>query len=130
MMNRQAAGIALVLLVAPAAYTSAADTPVAEVSQLRMYSSFWQNLHHFLYVSAWAKRPVEPRTRRLAMPLPPGSDVTMAPAERTAWDNAVAVYDREFASKDLLFDFGMLMIKGGLVDRDDNLTGAPYDAEL
>src|SRR5262245_16397747 len=42
----------------------AADTPVAEVSQLRMYSSFWQNLHHFLYVSAWATRPAAPGTRR------------------------------------------------------------------
>jgi hypothetical protein len=121
---------ATIVLVLQAGQASAADTPVAEVSQLRMYSSFWQNLHHFLYVSAWAKRPVEPRTRRLAMPLPPGSDVAMTREERATWDNAVAVYDREFASKDLLFDFGMLSIKGGLVDRDDNLTGAPYDDEL
>src|SRR4249920_3748029 len=105
---------ATIVLVVQAGQASAADTPVADVSQLRMYSSFWQNLHHFLYVSAWAKRPVEPRTRRLAMPLPPGSDVAMTREERAAWDNAVAVYDREFASKDLLFDFGMLSIKGGL----------------
>jgi hypothetical protein len=130
MMNRQVTAIALVLLVAPAAYTSAGDSPVAEVAQLRMYSSFWLNLHHFLYASAWAKRPGEPRTPRLAMPLPLGADVSMTPAEKAAWDHAVDVYEREFASRNLLQDFGMLGIKSGLVDRDDNLTGAPYDDEL
>src|SRR5262249_24526508 len=30
----------------------------------------------------------------------------------------------------LLFDFGMTSIKRGLVDRDDQLTGAPFDNEL
>jgi hypothetical protein len=126
MMNRLTA-IALALVVLPSGWAAAADVPVAEVSQLRLYSSFWQNLHHFLYVSAWAKRPVEPRTPRLAMPLPAGLDVSMTPAERATWEYAVAVYEREFASRDLLFDRGMLMIKGGLADRDDKLTGAPYD---
>ena len=63
----------LVVLVLHAGQAWAADIPVAEVSQLRIYSSFWQNLHHFLYVSAWAKRPVVPQTRRLAMPIPSGS---------------------------------------------------------
>ena len=120
----------LVVLVLHAGRAWAADTPVAEVSQLRMYSSFWQNLHHFLYASAWAKRPVVPETRRLAMPIPPGSNVSMTPAEQATWDNAVALYEREFASRNLLFDRGMLMISNGLADRDDNLTGAPYDDEL
>ena len=123
---------AVALLIFALCHTTAraAETPVAEVSQLRLYSSFWQNLHHFLYVSAWAKRPVVPRTPRLAMPMPQGSDVSMSPEERAVWDHAVAVYDREFASKDLLFDFGMMGIKGGLVERDDRLTGAPFDDEL
>lgn len=129
MIRRLPRGI-LVVLVLHAGRVWAADTPVAEVSQLRMYSSFWQNLHHFLYVSAWAKRPVLTQTRRLAMPIPPGSNVSMTPAEQAAWDNAVAVYEREYASRDLLFDRGLLMISNGLADRDENLTGAPYDDEL
>lgn len=108
----------------------AADTPVAEVSNLRMYSSFWQNLHHFLYASAWARRPVVAGVTRWGMPIPPGSDVTMTAAEKTAWDNALAIYDREFLSRDLLFDYGMTQIKRGLVDRDDALDGAPFDSEL
>ena len=112
------------------AASAAAETPVAEVSQLQLYSSFWQNLHHFLYVSAWAHRPVVPGQPRLAMPLPPGSDVSMAPDEKATWDHAVTVYERDFASRDLLFGQRMTMIKLGLVDRDDKLTGAPYDDEL
>jgi len=126
---RKLCGVAVVLMTLHAGRTSAADTPVAEVSQLRMYSSFWQNLHHFLYVSAWARRPVVPGARRLGMPMPPGPVVTMTREEQATWDSAVAFYDREFASKDLL-DRGMIAIKLGLVDRDDQLTGAPYDDEL
>src|SRR5712691_1845016 len=68
--------------------TAAAEAPVAEVSQLRLYSSFWQNLHHFLYVSAWATRPVVPRAPRLAMPLPPDPVVSLTPEEKSTWDAA------------------------------------------
>jgi len=119
----------LLIVALQAGPASAADTPVAEVSQLRLYSSFWQNLHHFLYVSAWATRPAGGRGR-LAMPMPEGSAVTLTGEEKATWDKAVAIYEREFASRDLLFDFGMGRIKRGLVDRDDQLTGAPFDDEL
>ncbi len=54
----------------------------------------------------------------------------MTPDERATWNHAVAVYERDFASRDLLLDNGMTMIKLGLVDRDDQLTDAPYDSEL
>ena len=49
-MKRVTAALVVMTLFATSA---AAETPVAEVSQLQLYSSFWQNLHHFLYVSAW-----------------------------------------------------------------------------
>jgi hypothetical protein len=121
----------VVSMLCIAGSAAAAETPVADVTQLRMYSSFWQNLHHFLYGSAWARRvAATPGTRSQATPLPPGSDVQLAPADRAVWDNAVSVYDREFASRNLLFDRAMGGIKLGLVDRDDSLTGAPFDDEL
>src|SRR5262245_65057838 len=104
---RKLLGCVLVGVALQAGQARAADAPVAEVSQLRMYSSFWLNLHHFLYVSAWAKRPATPGVRPLAMPLPKDAAVSMTQAEQAAWDDAVATYDREFASKNLLFDFGM-----------------------
>jgi hypothetical protein len=108
----------------------ASDIPVAEVSHLRIYSSFWQNLHHFLYASAWARRTVPPGTRPASMPLPSGSEVSMTPDDKATWEHAVAVYDREFASKDLLLDPGMTRLKLALSDRDDALTDAPFDDEL
>ncbi len=95
-MKRAVALLALTLCSG----TAAAETPVAEVSQLRLYSSFWQNLHHFLYVSAWATRPVVPRAPRLAMPPPPEPVVSLTPEEKSPWDAAVTYYDRNVASRD------------------------------
>src|SRR5947208_13652494 len=115
---------AFVALLLQAGGAMAADTPVAEIAQLRMYSSFWQNLHHFLYVSAWASRSVSPGSRILAMPLPPGSNVSMTPDEKGRWDHAVAVYERDLASNELLVDFGMIRSKLGLVGRGDEHTGS------
>jgi hypothetical protein len=110
--------------------TAAAETPVAEVSQLRLYSSFWQNLHHFLYVSAWATRPVVPRAPRLAMPLPQGPVVSLTPEEKATWDAAVTYYDRNVASRDLLFDDDLTRVKLALADADDALTSVRIDEAL
>src|SRR5205814_4602079 len=108
---------ALVVMTLFAA-SAAAETPVAEVSQLQLYSSFWQNLHHFLYVSAWANRPVVPRAPRLAMPLPQEPTVSLTADEKATWNAAVAHYDRNIASKDLLFDAELTRIKLALADAD------------
>lgn len=110
--------------------TAAAETPVAEVSQLRLYSSFWQNLHHFLYVSAWATRPVVPRAPRLAMPPPQEPVVSLTPEEKATWDAAVTYYDRNVASRDLLFDDDLTRVTLALADTDDALTGVRIDEAL
>lgn len=57
--------VALCVSVSQAA-TAHSTKPVAEVEGLQMFSDFWLNLHHFLYVSAWARRPDVPGQRRLA----------------------------------------------------------------
>ena len=110
--------------------TATADTPLAEVSQLRLYSSFWQNLHHFLYVSAWANRPVVARAPRLAMPLPQEPGVSLTPRERAQWEAAVSFYDHTIASKDLLFDDDLTRVKLALADADDALTDVRIDEAL
>ena len=125
-MNPAIALLSLSLGSAPAAV----DTPVAEVSQLRLYSSFWQNLHHFLYVSAWASRPPVARGPRLAMPLPQEPGVSLTPVEKEKWDAAVSFYDRNIASRDLLFDDELTRIKLALADRDDALTGVQINEPL
>jgi len=125
-IKRAVALLALMLSSGPAA----ADTPVAEVSQLRIYSAFWQNLHHFLYVSAWATRPVVPRAPRLAMPLPQEPAVSLTAEEKAAWDAAVAYYDGNIASKNLNFDNGLTRIKVALADADEALGNAAIEEAL
>jgi hypothetical protein len=110
--------------------TAAAEPPVAEVSQLHLYSSFWPNLHHFLYVSAWATRPVVPRAPRLAMPLPADPVVSLTPEEKSTWNAAVTYYDRNVASRDLLFDDDLTHIKLALADADDTLGNVRIDGAL
>ena len=110
--------------------TAAAETPVGEVSQLRLYSAFWQNLHHFLYVAAWATRPIVPRAPRLAMPLPQEPVVSLTADEKATWSAAVAYYDQNIASKDLLLDDGLTRIKVALADADDTLSNVQFDEAL
>jgi hypothetical protein len=121
--------IVLLLALTLCSATAAAETPVAEVSQLRLYSSFWQNLHHFLYVSAW-ERPITATGPRLAMPLPQDPAVSLTPEERRAWDGAVSYYAENIASRDLLFDADLTRIKLALSDADDALTGVRIDDAL
>ena len=125
-IKRAVALLALMLSSGPAA----ADTPVAEVSQLRIYSAFWQNLHHFLYVSAWATRPVVPRAPRLAMPPPQEPVVSLTAEEKAAWDASVAYYDRNIASKNLNFDHELTRIKVALADADEALENTPIEEAL
>jgi hypothetical protein len=128
-MQRFAGMLAVIVVLLLHAGSAIADTPVAEVARLQLYSSFWQNLHHFLYVSAWQTRLTGRGTFRLAMPIPDGP-VMMLPADEAGWDAAVSYYDRKLASKNLLFDAGMTRIKIALTDPDDSLRGSAIDADL
>ena len=86
------------------------------------------NLHHTLYAAAWAKRPEAGTLRALAGRLPSPLDASLSAEERTAWDAAVTYYDRQLASKDLLFDRGMYSLKQALAAGD--LTRDAVNAEL
>jgi hypothetical protein len=105
---------------------------VVDVASLRFYSAFWPNLHHTLYVAAWDRRPSTTGGRRLAGKLPEPLTGNLTPEERTAWDAAVTYYDRELASRDLLFDNRMAgsvrraMIAGG--ELGEGLDPAHRDA--
>jgi hypothetical protein len=101
---------------APAAQP--ASSQVAAESQLEFHSAFLMNLHHTLYAAAWARRPGAGTLRALAGGLPAPLDAPMTGEEQSAWDAAVAYYDREVASRDLLFGRGMYDIKTALVAGD------------
>ena len=112
-MTRRVVPLALILaLLAPLRAHGASD-PVAEVANIRFHSDELMNLHHFLYAWAWRTRTQgRPLSQRLdALPAAP-----FTPEERAAWDEAVRYYDRELASKDLLFGEGMSAIKTALVE--------------
>jgi hypothetical protein len=115
MLKRRSVWIALALWASVSDVAIAQSTePVADVEGLQLFSDFWLNLHHFLYVSAWARRADTLAQRHLAMPLPADDGVAMTDAERATWDAAVSYYDHELASKDLLFDDGLTAINNSL----------------
>jgi len=110
-MNTTAWVAALALLSTASAAAQGAARPVAEVANVRFYSDELMNLHHTLYAAAWRGRTQgRPLSQRLAQ----APTAPFTPEERAAWDDAVRYYDRELASKDLLFGDGMVSIKYAL----------------
>jgi len=111
-MNRTAWVAVLALLGTSPAVAQTAGQPVAEVANVRFYSDELMNLHHTLYAAAWRGRI---QGRPLSQRLTQAPTAPFTPEERAAWDEAVRYYDRELASKDLLFGEGMIGIKYALV---------------
>jgi hypothetical protein len=90
-------------------------TPVFE-----FHSSFWMNLHHFLYqqarwpdASSTADATGEASTAPTHIP-PVGADLT--PAEAADWQFALDYYRAEFAGRDLLFSTDLVRIKNRLAE--------------
>ncbi|MDX1503610.1 MAG: hypothetical protein R3325_14725 [Thermoanaerobaculia bacterium] len=82
---------------------------VARTAHYDLYSDLDVNLHHFLYQWSRHERPLDRWDR---VEVAEREDVTgLPPEERTAWDEAVAVYRRELANRDLLFTAGMEQLR-------------------
>jgi len=84
------------------------------------HSSFWTNLHHFLYQQARLKRPGESAPGKSSTasasagePVRTGS---LTPEEQGAWNGAVAYYEKNLADKDLLFNGDMINYKNRLAE--------------
>ena len=120
--------LALLALSSASATAQPAASRVATVSQLEFHSDFLMNLHHTLYGAAWARRPDAGTLSALAGPLPSPLDAGMTKEERAAWDVAVEYYDKQIASRDLLFGRGMRQLKMALVD--GNLAADAVGDEL
>ncbi len=90
-------------------------TPVFE-----FHSSFWMNLHHFLYQQArWpdASSTADATGEASTTPThiqPVGADLT--PAEAADWQFALDYYRAEFAGRDLLFSTDLVRIKNRLAE--------------
>jgi hypothetical protein len=82
----------------------------------QFHSSFWPNLHHFLYQEARI------RHRR---PLPAVAAIlsdtaALTPAEQAAWNDAVTYYDTAFAQRQLGFDPTLIDVNYALADADSS----------
>jgi len=113
---------AVAVLASGAAPVAAAEAPAAQIAQLQLFSSFWPNLHHYLYASAWARRNAGAQS--LAMPLPPDAPANLTPGEQSAWNAAIDYYDKELASRDLLLDPQMTVINLALADASGDVIPA------
>lgn len=98
-----------------------ANRPAAPV--LEFHSGFWVNLHHFLYLQARVRNdPAAGAPKAYAT-----SNVTagLTPAEQKTWNNAVAVYARDWSSRDLLRSGVMPLINNRLAELENcpEITG-------
>lgn len=117
------------LLVAPGMATAAENSHSALFD---FHSGFWINLHHFLYREAVVAAP-QTGPRALAVNHDDADELnTLSAVEKSSWDAAVSFYQKSLASRDLLFDDGMIAIKNNLEDAEASadLAGVEIPAEL
>jgi hypothetical protein len=129
----------LLALVLVLSVHAASSGPVPDVTRLQprpfaFRISFWNNLHHFLYVLGRARNG-EPDARRRAVANAP-KDVeglsARSDAERAAWDEAVAFYDGGLSKKDAVFDTDLIRVTQALASAPEtsDLSGLGLDAGL
>ncbi|MCL6480420.1 MAG: hypothetical protein K6U02_01715 [Firmicutes bacterium] len=85
-------------------------TPVFE-----FHSSFWMNLHHFLYHQARGLAASSPTDATGELHIQPvGAELT--PVEAADWQCALDYYRAEFAGRDLVFSTDLVRIKNRLAE--------------
>jgi hypothetical protein len=109
--------IAMLAMIVPVAMAQEGSELALEQRPFAIHSAFWPNLHHVLWAEAWAKRSTSERSPAGALPEP--LKANLSKDERTAWDAAVAYYDREMADLHPLFEMGpirkfLIAVKGDL----------------
>lgn len=125
-----AAALLALTLAVPASVRAQPTAPI-----FTYHSSFWLNLHHFLYVlgRVEAKRPDV--TRRAVAGAPDDEAQGLARAtddERRVWREVVAAYAKGPSRRDPVFDRGLIAAGQALARADGaaSLEGAGVTAEL
>jgi len=117
--------------IVPRAQGQAVDSFYGPLPVFEFHSSFWVNLHHFLYHEARAHEAARANVAASAkLPGPtfkkdPSSIPTLTHAEQLAWDGAISYYIANFVHKDLLVNIDLILLKNQLGDFEDcsELTG-------
>ncbi len=100
-------------------------TRPAGVKLFAMQSNFWVNLHHFLYVSARARRGFDATRPAVTNALVDTVGFGALPESlRADWEEAVAHYGRAVAERDILFDSALVVVNVAL----SRLTGESLGA--
>src|SRR5882762_3776106 len=89
-----------------------------------LHSGFWINLHHTLYHEARSRTSAAQPDKNSKPPGPtlntaPNAKSSLTPAEQHIWDDAVAYYAANYATKDLLFSTELIQLKDQLGDFED-----------
>jgi hypothetical protein len=123
----------MIALLALQLATTTPQQPIAHSTRFDFYSSFWQNLHHMLYVESRARRGFDAGRPVVQQVLYDTAGWgALSDQERTAWRNALAYYDRELARKNAVFDSVLVQAKIELIEVDTRGTfaGATLDSGL
>ncbi len=98
--------------------------PYGPLPVFELHSGFWINLHHTLYhearLRASAAKPEKSgKTSGPTLNTVPDAKLALTSAEQHIWDDAVAYYAANYASKDLLFSTELIQLKDQLGDFED-----------
>ncbi len=122
---------ALLTPAAPASRAQQVESIYGPLPVFEFHSSFWVNLHHFLYHEARARlaakenRDAAGKNTGPVMKQTPGSVVMLSAVEQKAWDAAIAYYIANYAGQDLVVNIDLILLKNQLGDFEDcdELTG-------
>ena len=97
-----------------------------------MQSNFWVNLHHFLYVTARARRGLDANRPAVTRALEDTIGFnTLPPTLRVDWNESLTYYARAIAERDILFDSALVAVNIALSHiASDALGGAALERDL
>jgi hypothetical protein len=115
----------------PSARGQAVDSAYGPLPVFEFHSSFWVNLHHFLYHEARAREASKASAAAASksagptLKKDPGSVAALSQVEQLAWDGAISYYIANLVHKDLLVNIDLILLKDQLGDFEDcsELTG-------
>ncbi|MFI5230122.1 MAG: hypothetical protein ACHQWU_13695 [Gemmatimonadales bacterium] len=106
------------LLAAPTAATAQHLQRASPLFEL--HNGFWNNLHHFLYVTARARSGLDASRPAVTDALRDTAGFgALAPGMRASWNSAVAFYQRDLARRDILFDSSLVLTSDRIAMIDD-----------
>ncbi len=116
---------------APAAMGQEIESVYGPLPVFEFHSSFWVNLHHFLYhearvrVAARDAQAASGKQSSPVMKISPGTLPALTAAEQKIWDDALTFYTQNEANKDMQINIDLILLKDQLGEFEDcdELTG-------